>query len=156
MPEFRTDADTEIPAEILSAFLTESDSAFSPEDVQEFFTGYVTTLLWTATWESDTGDAPEGYDNESITLTEEELATLTADVFDFLSSNAKHLGEYVARGRSMGDAGHDFALTRNGHGAGFWDRGLGVLGDRLSDASKRYGECNISAYVEDDEISISF
>lgn len=36
-------------------------------------------------------------------------------------------------------AGHDFWLTRVGHGAGFWDRGLGDLGERLTDASKAYG-----------------
>lgn len=29
-------------------------------------------------------------------------------------------------------AGHDFWFTRNGHGVGFWDRGLGVVGRRLS------------------------
>ena len=28
--------------------------------------------------------------------------------------------------------GHDFWLTRNGHGAGIWDRGLGDLGDTLT------------------------
>ncbi len=37
-------------------------------------------------------------------------------------------------------AGHDFWLTRSGHGAGFWDRGLtGGLGERLTEASKAYG-----------------
>jgi hypothetical protein len=45
-------------------------------------------------------------------------------------------------------AGHDFWLTRNGHGAGFWDRGLGVIGDRLSEAAKSYGEYDL--YVGDD------
>src|SRR5215213_9921810 len=45
-------------------------------------------------------------------------------------------------------AGHDFWLTRNRHGAGFWDRGLGDLSNRLSDASKVYGEVDL--YVGDD------
>lgn len=36
--------------------------------------------------------------------------------------------------------GHDFWLTRNGHGAGFWDRGLGAVGDRLTAACRPYGE----------------
>lgn len=40
--------------------------------------------------------------------------------------------------------GHDFALTRNGHGAGFWDRGLGELGDTLTKWAQTYGE----TYVE--------
>jgi hypothetical protein len=45
-------------------------------------------------------------------------------------------------------AGHDFWLTRNGHGAGFWDRGLGDLGERLSKAAKVYGE--VYLYPGDD------
>lgn len=44
-------------------------------------------------------------------------------------------------------AGHDFFLTQAGHGVGFWDRGLGVLGDRLTDACD---SVNIEAYVGDD------
>jgi len=45
-------------------------------------------------------------------------------------------------------AGHDFWLTRNGHGVGFWDRGLGELGDLLSDTARVMGGCD--AYVGDD------
>lgn len=45
-------------------------------------------------------------------------------------------------------AGHDFWLTRNGHGVGFWDRGLGKVGDELTKASKAYG--NADLYVGDD------
>jgi hypothetical protein len=44
--------------------------------------------------------------------------------------------------------GHDFWLTRNGHGAGFWDRGLGELGDFLTKMSKPFGEATL--YVSDD------
>lgn len=35
--------------------------------------------------------------------------------------------------------GHDFYLTREGHGAGFWDRGLGELGDYLTKLSEWAG-----------------
>lgn len=42
---------------------------------------------------------------------------------------------------------HNFWLTRNGHGAGFWD-GDYVNGDALTDACKEYGE--IYLYVGDD------
>jgi hypothetical protein len=34
---------------------------------------------------------------------------------------------------------HDFYLTRERHGAGFWDRGLGAVGKRLTDAAHSYG-----------------
>lgn len=47
-------------------------------------------------------------------------------------------------------AGHDFWLTRNGHGVGFWDRGLGELGDKLTEAAKTFGEVNL--YLGDDEL----
>ena len=48
----------------------------------------------------------------------------------------------------VGFAGHDFWLTRNGHGAGFWDRGLGEVGDRLSNACKAFGSYDL--YIGDD------
>lgn len=40
-------------------------------------------------------------------------------------------------------AGHDFWLTRNHHGAGFWDRGLGARGDYLTEVSHGYGSCDL-------------
>jgi len=46
-------------------------------------------------------------------------------------------------------AGHDFWLTRNGHGAGFWDGDWQEpAGAELSKASKAFGEINL--YVSDD------
>lgn len=45
--------------------------------------------------------------------------------------------------------GHDFWLTRNGHGTGFWDREYSKLtGDMLTKMSHLFGECNL--YVGDD------
>lgn len=41
-----------------------------------------------------------------------------------------------------------FGVNRNGHGAGFWDRGIGAFGDRLSEASKAWGSFDL--YVGDD------
>ena len=35
--------------------------------------------------------------------------------------------------------GGDFYLTRNRHGAGFWDRGYGDVGKQLTEAAKIYG-----------------
>ena len=37
-------------------------------------------------------------------------------------------------------AGHDLWLTTNGHGVGFWDRGLGDLGDKLTELCKQFPE----------------
>jgi hypothetical protein len=45
--------------------------------------------------------------------------------------------------------GYDFVLTRNKHGAGFWDGGWGeARGDRLTASCRPYGEANL--YTGDD------
>lgn len=44
--------------------------------------------------------------------------------------------------------GHNLWLNRNRHGTGFWDHGLGELGDRLDRAACAFGEAYL--YVGDD------
>lgn len=51
-------------------------------------------------------------------------------------------------GDVMEQAGHDFALTRNDHGAGFWDGDWPTYGDRLTKVAKSFGEVNV--YLGDD------
>lgn len=46
------------------------------------------------------------------------------------------------------DVAHDWILTRNGHGVGFWDRGLGIAGELLTRGAHFDGE--VDAYVGDD------
>ena len=49
----------------------------------------------------------------------------------------------------MESVGHDFWLTRNGHGAGFWDGDYEKeIGIKLTELSQQFGECH--AYVGDD------
>ena len=49
---------------------------------------------------------------------------------------------------------HDFWLTRNGHGTGFWDRGLGDLGDKLTKLAKTFGECDLWVHDETQLIEV--
>ena len=72
------------------------------------------------------------------------------DLFDaFELANAADLALYNHpryRGPELG--GHDLWLTRNGHGAGFWDRDDCLpeeARDRLTAAAKKYGEVYLSA-----------
>jgi hypothetical protein len=39
--------------------------------------------------------------------------------------------------------GRDFWLTRNRHGAGFWDRGVGDLGDTLTSWAHTFGSVDL-------------
>lgn len=76
-------------------------------------------------------------------IASESLAEMLADCSAFRTDNAEDLANMDPR-----QAGHDFWLTRNGHGAGFWDRGLGKRGERLTEAAYVYGESDL--YVGDD------
>lgn len=75
----------------------------------------------------------------------ETLERMRQDVTDFVQSNSSMLEQ---SGLDDAQIGHDFWLTRNGHGAGFWDRGLGEVGKKLSDAARIYG--GVDLYIGDD------
>lgn len=75
-------------------------------------------------------------------LTDDARDTLTRDAHSFYAS---HVADLHASTLSMEQAGHDLWLTRNRHGAGFWDRkSLGRAADaaldRLTEASHAEGE----------------
>jgi hypothetical protein len=110
-----------------------------------FQRGFLTAALWSSTDESDDSGGEPLDKNYSIEdIAPETLASLLKDCDDFCEENA----ELLARAGDDEQNGHDFWLTRNGHGAGFWDRGYGAVGDKLSDACKRYG--SVDLYVGDD------
>lgn len=112
-----------------------------------FTTGYITCALWSSTDNADdSGGAPldDNYGPENLSLAT--LREMVADCKAFQRDEYADLAGYYAHGHTREQAGHDFWLTRNGHGAGFWDRGLGELGDRLSEASKLYGSVDLTVY----------
>ena len=64
--------------------------------------------------------------------------------------NAAVLAEaYLSPAYNERTAGHDLWLTRNGHGAGYWDRGLNGAGDDLTLAAELLGTCEL--YRGDDD-----
>lgn len=101
--------------------------------------------LWCTT--DDEGEPLDyAYDGDDLaTVTRENLAM---DVTLFIEENAEDL---LASGLNSSQIGHDFVLTRNHHGSGFWDRGLEEsLGQRLTDACDPYGSFDL--YVGDDDL----
>ena len=118
--------------------------------MEKFIEGYVECLLWIGT--NERGEPLDDlFDVDDIAP--EAMREIETDCGAFMHDNAADLERYADErdcpmGQAMDHAGHDFALTRNGHGTGFWDRGMGALGDRLSDASKAWGSQDL--YVGDD------
>lgn len=112
-------------------------------DEDEFIAGYVACALWTGVGSPDPNATDHIYDLDDSLLTDEARAKMEADCRAFIVGNGLLLRDYIIAGRTASDAGHDFWLTRNGHGTGFWDRDLpDTLGDDLTEASKRrpFGE----------------
>lgn len=108
--------------------------------MQTFLQAYITCALW-----SSADDAGRPLDGLGLELSDEltELMTLEARLFEI--KNACYYKEHL----SDAQAGHDFWLTRNGHGTGFWDRDLpDGLGDLLTKKAKAFGMCDL--YVGDD------
>lgn len=107
--------------------------------IDTFALAYVEAALWSSTDED--GEPLDGlYTIDDIHP--DTLAVMVKDCDDFQS----FAGPFIADREEQ--AGHDFWLTRNGHGAGFWDRGLGTVGDILTSMCRPYGEYTL--YLGDD------
>ena len=134
-----------------------SEKKMSPTEesiFNDFVRGYVDAALWSSNENYSRGD-----------ITRACMAKMRADCRKFFRANRADLRLYAAsirydrnKGTPYDYAGHDFWLTRNGHGSGFWDRdGVGDsdagLGDRLSEAARDFGECSL--YVSRGKIHCS-
>ena len=109
-----------------------------------FFMAYVECAIWAST--DDDGEPLDSYSDE---LAPETIKAMRDDCASFLLVARRDLREACRHyPYSMTQAGHDLWLTRNRHGAGFWDRGLDEVGDRLSDIAKHEGSRDL--YVGDD------
>lgn len=117
----------------------------------QFLRAYIECALWSSTECNEDGDMGEPLD---ANYSEDDIAPATLETMreecaDFQESNARLLAQAYATGSyDESQAGHDFWLTRNGHGAGFWDRGLGATGEALTRDAKVHGYVDL--YVGDD------
>jgi hypothetical protein len=115
------------------------------ETLDAFTRQFLETLLWSETDNAnEQGGEPFDANYGVEDLAPETIAAAKEDCADFQAAQAADL----ARAGDDEQNGHDFALTRNGHGAGFWDRGYGAVGERLTQACKPYGSFNL--YLGDD------
>lgn len=64
---------------------------------------------------------------------------LRDSVIDCLSFYSR-IGCFLDGENEVARAGHDFWLTRNGHGAGFWDGDWPTYGEMFTKIAQGYGE----------------
>ena len=104
-----------------------------------FVKAYIAAMLWSTSGTDANGEEFE--DLQSFELAPETVEQIKLDYFKFYEGNFVCLSMLDAAGlHSFELSGHDFWLTRVGHGAGFWDRGLGIAGEVLTRASKNFEE----------------
>ena len=115
--------------------------------LDEFTRSYIECALW-ASLDDNEQPLDSNYD-----INDFNKATLQQMIIDcklFQEDNFDLLRmAYKRPDYTSGSAGHDFFLTRNFHGAGFWDRGLMDVGEQLSEKSHDWGSFDL--YVGDDK-----
>jgi hypothetical protein len=111
----------------------------------DFLRGYFAAAEWLLP--TDTGEPENDMDRDKIRgWSRQAIKQMKADCRAFWSANRKALDEYCElRGSPHGYtaeqcAGHDFYLSREGHGAGFFDRGAEPVFNQLQDAASVWGE----------------
>lgn len=131
-------------------FIPPSDIAASKYD--DFTKGYLEALFWIGILDDEKFENYSVESGTGLTLADVDpkaLEEIISDCADFQSANAEQLDKYEdISGHDLSYAGHDFFLTRNGHGTGFWNRGIGEIGEALTKAAEVYGTQGL--YLGDD------
>jgi hypothetical protein len=112
----------------------------------DFEKGYLIAALW-STSDDDGEPLDQNYSIEDVEPGI--LSEIKKDCNLFVKQNEVILNMVCDKyNYSEEQAGHDFWLTRNGHGVGFLDREIGKYGDLLYKAAKSWGGSDV--YVGDD------
>jgi hypothetical protein len=121
-------------------------------NLEHFIRGYKVCALWSST----DVDQPMDLNHDVNDIAPPTATKMEEDCRKFCEQNAEHLKpEHLKRasfepGSTWEDyAGHDFWLTRCGHGAGFWDGDwISPAAEALTNSSNKFG--NVDLYVGDD------
>jgi len=113
------------------------------DKLDEFTRQYLETALWSSTDILENGEmgSPldenygiEDFDDDTLESLITDCEAFQVENWDMISSN-------------LGQAGHDFWLTRNRHGAGFWDGDWPEeIGKILTDRSHVYGSVDLYSH----------
>jgi hypothetical protein len=125
-------------------------------NVRAAIDGYIECLLWSESCRGelshehntdDPSDCDASIDSADVELAVFAREAINSDVEGFIDGAVEQRPD-VFDGMDAAQIGHDFLLTRNRHGAGFWDRGLGERGEWLTEWAHTYG--STYAYIGDD------
>jgi hypothetical protein len=121
------------------------------DQLSPFVRSYIETALWSST--DDTGTPLDSAEHSGTELAESTIQRFIADCEKFETESdpiINSVTEYHAASLlSRQPIAHDFWLTRNRHGAGFWDGDYPEpIATQLTDLAHSFGECDL--YIGDD------
>jgi hypothetical protein len=105
-------------------------------------------------WSPDTSTNlyGSGFDGTEIEFLDgapdEDICAFLLGAVGELFSLARRLG---ARAPTPEELGRDYVLSRQGAGAGLWDRGFGAEGDRLHEQARGYGDIHLEVWGREDD-----
>lgn len=113
------------------------------DDFETFVRAYLECALWASTDNSDDSGGNPLDDNYDVDdFTRDAVRSARRDCRGFLG--LPEVADTLATVGDWGQHGHDFWLTRNHHGAGFWDRGYDPkIGDMLTKWAHSYGGSDV-------------
>jgi hypothetical protein len=125
-------------------------SSYSKTEVREFVAAYLDVALWSSCIGSGHADPEDlslqaaGYEIDDIEPVSKRR--MIRDCLNFIANNSL----WLAKAGTPEQNGHDYWLTRERHGAGFWDRGYpAAVGKALTDAAHADGSQDL--YLGDDD-----
>lgn len=134
----------ELPIDTVKAF--KSGGEIDGIDLEDVYKGYASAALW-STNDIDT-DEPLDQNYSLYDICHAAKVEMKRDIEKFVKENSQALKD---SGLDDEQIGHDFWLTRNGHGAGFWDRGLEEnISEQLTKSAGSFK--TVDLYVGDDGI----
>lgn len=117
--------------------------------MNEFQAGYIEAMLWSSSGDTQSVVGETAHMSE---ISPELMTQINQDCQQFWDTNhelftdANYLRTINPQHASSIEAlaGHDFWLTRNHHGCGFWDGDwTNPVGSILTEAAHAFGECEI-------------
>lgn len=126
-----------------------AEATFGTDGVEAFIAGYLDAMWWVSRPElTESGDDERSLDQRGFLvadLTEAAKNAIRRECIAFMETYSADLSEALRLGRgTLQSAGMDFYLSREGHGAGFFDRGPDPVWRRLQQAAKTYGSVTVS------------
>lgn len=127
--------------------ISQAENKKQENDVPErMLQAYMDCALWVSV---DDNFVPLDKNYGISNIAQETKYRMRQDLIDFLSLLKKE-GITWQDHITAGNFGHDFWLTRNGHGSGFWDRLNDELGEDLTKWAHTFGSCDL--YVGNDNL----